>query len=254
MATSAAVRTPYVPSFYSQASGASRSAEVIVPILLSRTKVRSAVDVGCGTGSWLATLQANGVEDVLGIEGEWVQAAPLRIAPERLLLHDLTRPVPIHRRFDLAICLEVAEHLPPTRATSLVEDLTRLAPCVLFSAAVPGQGGTHHVNEQFLSYWVERFEREGFAPLDFIRPLVWSNDQVEWWYRQNIILFAVRDHPILNQDATLRTANDYLHPGLVQSLRRDLTPAPVTLGTIVRTLPGVARASLRSRLGKVLSR
>jgi SAM-dependent methyltransferase len=251
VASSAAAACPYTPSFYGQAEGACHSADVIVPIVLSRLNVGSVVDVGCGTGGWLAAFRVHGVEDVLGIDGEWVQAAQLRIPPECLLLQDLTLPVCVPRRFDLAMCLEVAEHLPNTRAAGLVRDLTRLAPCVLFSAAVPGQGGTHHVNEQPLSYWSEHFARHGFAPADLIRPLIWADERVEWWYRQNIVFFAAPEHPILRQQARLCSANDYFHPSFVQSLRRELT-AQMTLGTVFRAFPTLLQRSLHARIGKLV--
>jgi hypothetical protein len=93
-------------------------------------------------------------------------------------------------RFDLAVCLEVAEHLPASSAEAFVKFLTGLAPVVLFSAAIPGQGGTNHINEQFLSYWVKLFSQSGYHPLDVIRPIIWNDERVPFWYRQNIILFA----------------------------------------------------------------
>ena len=101
---------------------------------------------------------------------------------------DLEQPLAVDRRFNLAICLEVGEHLPPERAPGFVADLTSLAPVVLFSAAVPGQGGTHHVNEQWSEYWVALFEAEGWVCRDAVRPWIRSNEDVAWWYRQNLYL------------------------------------------------------------------
>jgi len=212
------------------------------------------VDIGCGTGSWLASFVANGVHDVLGFDGDWVNTAQLKIPVERFVRQDLTSPVAMDRRFDLAMCLEVAEHLPAGRAHSLVRDLTRLASCVLFSAAVPGQGGTNHVNEQFLSYWAEYFEQEGFVPINLIRPLIWADDKVEWWYRQNLIIFADADHPILKQDIQLRVANNYLHPRFAEQLQQKLRLEPMTMGRLVRDFPGVLRNSVRVRVGRLLGK
>jgi SAM-dependent methyltransferase len=255
MPVAAAVRSPYLPSFYAETrAGASRSAEAIVPLVLSCNRVHSVVDVGCGTGAWLASFRANGVRDVLGIDGDWVQAAQLCIPQEQFVRRDLTRPLAVERRFDLAMCLEVAEHLPATRAAGLVCDLTRLAPCVLFSAAVPGQGGTNHVNEQPLSYWSEHFARHGFAPSDLIRPLIWADERVEWWYRQNIVFFAAHEHPILAHQARSCFANDYFHPDFVHSLRRELTPPEMTLGRMARVFPGLLQRSFRTRLGRLVGR
>jgi hypothetical protein len=95
-------------------------------------------------------------------------------------------------RYDLAVCLEVAEHLPESSAADLVRALTAFAPVVLFSAAVPGQGGVGHINEQWPAYWKGLFEQHGFYRRDPIRPRIWTNERVHWWYRQNIFLFASR--------------------------------------------------------------
>jgi hypothetical protein len=86
--------------------------------------------------------------------------------------------------------MEVAEHLPPATASSLVKMLISSAPVVLFSAAVPGQGGSGHLNEQFPDYWKSLFEANGFAMFDLIRPRVWSNPDVEPWYCQNAFIFV----------------------------------------------------------------
>ena len=243
-------RSFYAPSFYGEATGALRSANLVVPLVLSCARITSVVDVGCGTGSWLAAFRANGIEDVLGFDGDWVDPNKLKIPVDRFVAHDLTTPLSVDRRFDLAVCLEVAEHLPSTRAPSLVQDLTRLAPCVLFSAATPGQGGTHHTNEQPLSYWAHYFEQEGFLPLDLLRPAIWANDKIEWWYRQNMLIFAARNEPILNLDVRLQQANDYVHPRWVQLFQQKIAPHPITLGELARAFPGALRRSIRSRFGR----
>lgn len=254
MPASASAPSFYPPRFYGDAAGAFLSANLVVPLVLGYARITSVVDVGCGTGSWLAAFRANGIEDVLGFDGDWVQATQLKIPADRLVCQDLTRPLRVNRRFDLAICLEVAEHLPETRAASFVEDLTRLAPCVLFSAAIPDQGGTGHINEQFLSYWAGHFEREGFGPVDLVRPAIWSNDKIEWWYRQNIMIFGAADQPILNADSRLRSANDYIHPRYLQQLRQKQAVAPVTLGQLAREFPGALKRSLRSRSRRLIGR
>jgi SAM-dependent methyltransferase len=191
----------YPPDYHrALADGARRSAEVIVPLVRRLVAVESVVDVGCGLGGWLAEFQRLGAEDILGIDGDGIDPRELLIPPERFLRRDLTRPVELDRTFDLAVSLEVAEHLPAECADSFVASLTRLAPVVLFSAAVPFQGGLHHLNEQWPEYWAERFRSHGFAAIDAIRPAVWQDDRVEWWYAQNILLFA-RDEALTSQPA-----------------------------------------------------
>jgi SAM-dependent methyltransferase len=181
----------YTKRFYEEIrNGSIRSAEVMVPLVLHLLPVHSVVDVGCGDGSWLSVFRKLGVDEILGIDGEYVDRSVLQIPGDRFQVADLTRPFSLARVFDLAISLEVAEHLPAGCASAFVESLCRLAPVVLFSAAIPFQGGNHHINEQWPDKWAELFRNHGYLPVDFIRKRVWQNEAVEWWYAQNALLFA----------------------------------------------------------------
>jgi len=196
---------PYTSDFYrKQAADARRSAEIIVPLVVDLIRPNSVVDVGCGVGAWLSVFMEHGVEDVLGIDGEWVDRALLKIPERRFSSFDLEKPFRIDRRFDLAMSVEVAEHLPAECAEIFVASLTRLAPVVLFSAAIPFQGGTHHLNEQWPEYWAGYFRERGYAAVDCLRKKIWRNDDVDWWYAQNILIFAHRDfletHPSLENE------------------------------------------------------
>src|SRR5262245_5516798 len=142
------------------------SAQRILDIVMDYHRPASLLDVGCGIGTWLKVAQSRGISDIAGIDGPWLDVSKLRVDQRFVGVRDLEKPFDLGRRFDLVICLEVAEHLSATAADSFIESLTRHAPVVLFSAAIPHQGGHHHVNEQFLSYWVERFGRAGFKPLN----------------------------------------------------------------------------------------
>ncbi len=172
--------------------GARRSARAIVPLVLDLVPAGSVVDVGCGQGSWLTVFQELGIDDVVGIDGDYVDRDRLEISADRFRAYDLARPFRFDRTFDLAVSLEVAEHLPGEAANDFVESLTRLAPVVLFSAAAPYQGGNNHVNEQWPAYWAERFGQRGFCPVDCLRRRIWTNADVEWWYAQNIFLYVDR--------------------------------------------------------------
>lgn len=184
----------YSAGFYREwAEGSAKSAARAIPELLNWISPRSVVDVGCGIGTWLREFQSHGVADVLGIDGDYVDRALLAIDPAHFAAQELTRRVNIDRRFDVAVSLEVAEHLPGERALSFVEDLCRLAPLVVFSAAIPGQGGTNHVNEQWQSYWAALFKRCGYEALDVLRPALWNDPEVEFWYAQNMILYASQE-------------------------------------------------------------
>src|SRR3989442_1063339 len=148
----------YTPVFFDrQRSGSRRSAEVIVPIIEQLVAPRSVVDVGCGVGTWLGEWTRRGIADVLGVDGEYVDRAALAVQPELFMAKDLARPLGVGRRFELAMSLEVAEHLPPHAADLFVAELIGLSDCILFSAAIPSQGGVGHLNEQWQSYWAAKF-------------------------------------------------------------------------------------------------
>jgi len=185
----------YSPRFYKALEErTTKSANEIVPLVLDLVQPRSVVDVGCGLGIWLATFQKYGVEDVWGFDGGWVDPTMLKIPSGRFTVHDLTQPVKSDRRFDLAISVEVAEHLPEECAEPFVRSLTALAPVVLFSAAIPFQGGTDHINEQWPAYWAQHFSRAGYSAVDCIRKAVWQNSEVAWYYAQNVLMFVDEEY------------------------------------------------------------
>ena len=167
-----------------------RSAGVIVPMVVELVKPNSVLDVGCGIGTWLAAFQAAGVDDVVGLDGEYVPGEMLEIPKDRFFAVDLNEPIQMDRRFDLVVSLEVAEHLHEIAAAGFVRSLTRLGPVVLFSAAIPFQGGEHHVNEQWLDYWSAMFARCGFVIVDCLRTRLWNDESICWWYAQNMVLFV----------------------------------------------------------------
>jgi hypothetical protein len=189
----------YDGAFYQRhRDDARRSAEIIVPLVMELVRPASVVDVGCGVAVWLDVFRRAGVERVLGLDGAHVNPRDLAIEPERFREVDLETAFEIPGRFDLAVNLEVAEHLTPAAGRALVGALTAAAPVVMFSAAVPWQGGDNHINEQWPSYWIAEFAKHGFRALDAIRPRILGDQRVVWWYRQNLLLFASpAAHPAL---------------------------------------------------------
>lgn len=188
------VDTEYTTAFYQRLrDGVARSAAVVVPLVLGLVPVRSVIDFGCGDGTWLAAFQKLGIDEILGIDGDYVDRNVFQIPAERFRAFDLTRPFSADRSFDLAMSLEVAEHLPPEFAATLVESLVGSAPVVLFSAAIPFQGGTNHINEQWPDKWAELFKKHNYLPIDFLRKQLWQNEDVEFWYAQNLLLFVRED-------------------------------------------------------------
>lgn len=230
--------------FQARSGGARRSAEVILPILFDFATPRRVVDVGCGTGSWLSVALGMGAE-VLGIDGDYVDRRQLEIPADRFLAHDLTQRLRLEETYDLAICLEVGEHLPTSGSAALVQTLTGLAPIVAFSAAVPGQGGTGHVNEQWQDFWAAHFRAEGYEPVDLVRPRVWDDAGVRYFYAQNLLVYvdpARADAAAAAGAMPLRV----VHPRLYDSARRRL-PEP-------RDALHHARQAASARLGALAKR
>ena len=182
---------PYDQTFFDRLVDRSlASARAVVPTVLKPLPITSVVDFGCGRGAWLKAFLENGVETVLGLDGDYVDTDRLLIDADQFRGVDLRRPIALDRCFDLALCLEVAEHLPARSASTLIKSLAAAAPVVLFSAALPGQGGISHINEQWPLYWERLFAGVGMRKFDVVRPLTWNNSSIDLYYRQNIYIFS----------------------------------------------------------------
>lgn len=193
--------TPYNETFFDgQVDGSLASARAVIPVLLNLlpVPVQSVVDFGCGRGTWLKACLENGVETVLGLDGDYVNPDKLLIDPNLFRATDLKQPTRLDGKFDLALCMEVAEHLPARSARGLVGSLAAAAPVVLFSAAVPGQGGTAHINEQWPPYWQRLFSAHGMHKYDVVRPMIWRDNSIELCYRQNVYVFTKEKYDSLD--------------------------------------------------------
>lgn len=184
----------YEQQFFERMDQAARSsADAVVPLVLELLSPARVIDVGSGHGEWLAAFLARGVADGLAIDGPWVDTESLAVPPEKFRVVSLDESWTVAERFDLAVCLEVAEHIPDRRSSELIGNLVSLAPAVLFSAALPGQEGTHHINEQWPEYWHRRFREKGYVRIDSIRPQIWQDPRVAWYYQQNIYLYVASE-------------------------------------------------------------
>jgi SAM-dependent methyltransferase len=228
----------YSALFYRyQREGSARSAAQVLPLLRQVLPFRSVLDVGCGAGAWLSAHQKLGVQDVLGVDGDYVDRSLLMVPARHFLPQDITQKFDLGRTFDLVQCLEVAEHIQPAASDALVDNLVRHGQRVLFSAAVPGQGGEDHINEQAYEYWRDRFALRGYRLFDFLRPKIMRETNIEPWYRLNLLLF-VHDSTIPRLDAGLRSTRiadqarvaDFSPPGyrLRKALLRQLPISTVT--------------------------
>ena len=233
------VKYAYDRLFYSYVDpGARRSARIVIDLLHSHLAVSSVLDVGCGTGSWLAEWIAADVLDVRGLDGHYVDPNCLGISVDQFQAIDLASPFDLGRQFSLVQCLEVAEHIAESSADILVRNLIAHGDLILFSAAVPGQGGEHHINEKPHEYWHRKFYEHEYRALDFIRPQIHKQAAVEPWYRFNTFLFA-RASTFERLPSALRASQ--LEPGaeipdfstLIWRIRNSLL-RPLPLGLVTR--------------------
>ena len=253
----------YTNSFFeSHSDGSASSARVILPILCEWIQFQNVVDVGCGIGNWLSVFVEKGISDVVGVDGSYVDRQMLQIERRCFVEHDLTLPLRLERRFELAMCLEVAEHLPEASANTLVESLVGLSDQILFSAAIPGQPGTGHINLQWQSYWIGKFKNHGYFCIDCVRPAVWLNPQVQYWYAQNSFLFVSEkarhsaelkqrhlsgEHDSLTDVVHPKQQAYYLEVAEKAEQRFQCSQDPGVLG-VIRNLPTAIQRALQRRL------
>lgn len=202
-----------------------KAAECILDLAFAAKQPRSVVDVGCGVGTWLSTARQKGAKEVLGLDSPDVPLSSLQISRDEFIACNLASPPNLKRRFDFAISLEVAEHLPPECGERFAAYLCDLAPTILFSAAIPHQTGNHHINLRSQSYWVEQFAKAGKTCLDIIRPRVWNCEYVPYWYAQNAFVFSddaeVTAH-FKDEAVTALTLLNVVHPELLDMYARQV--------------------------------
>ncbi len=233
----------YSGSYYSNRNDRTRySAELILSRVLDvLPRVNSAIDIGCGVGTWLAVAQASGVKDIAGYDGPWVTRENLEILDECFHESNLAEQPALTRDYDLGISLEVFEHIPTNAADKLLERLLARCRFLLFGAAIPQQGGTGHINEKPQSYWYQMICDHGFVAYDLIRPEVWSDTRIPYWYKQNLLLYVRNEEVAALPDSITpyrvgeHTLLDVIHPGLLDKHVRSKE-----------------RRSLRARLKKLL--
>lgn len=202
------------------------AAKEIVPLIMALVQPRSVIDVGCGLATWLKIFADHQVQDILGVEGPHLKKEMLAVDESKVLIADLEKKLEINRRFDLVVSLEVAEHLNPTAAKQFVNTLTSLGDIVLFSAAIPRQGGQNHINEQWPTYWQSLFREHGFYFSDIIRKKIWDNPKVDVFYKQN--MFLVCKNNLKSRFEETSTILNVVHPELFLKFRRKAFKPEVT--------------------------
>jgi len=218
---------------------------------LAQEPITSLIDVGCGTGTWLRAALDAGVTEVLGVDGVMAPASELAVPTAYIQSTDLTAPLNLGRRFSIALCLEVAEHLEAAHGPRLVQSLTNHADTVVFSAACPNQPGQHHVNCQWPEYWQQIFNAQGYTCDDSIRWAMWTESKIEPWYRQNIFI-ARRAFDKAGKEPRLRAV---LHPEMISLLNsqrkqqlRQIENGAMPLFWYFTTIPNAVVAKIYRRL------
>lgn len=207
----------YDADFYAQhVGGMSTSSQAVLGHLYQLYQPKSVVDFGCGRGAWLATAGALGSSKLKGFDGSWIGKDSLLSQEIDFTPINLAQSIPkVDQKYDLCISLEVAEHIPEVHAKSFVDALCAASDTVLFSAAIKEQGGTNHINEQRQSYWIELFKQNGYVCFDAVRPHIWENNKVEWWYKQNTFLFCHSHSEAIDTDVLKQAERkivDIVHP------------------------------------------
>ncbi len=158
--------------------------------------IQSAVDLGCGPGAYVEAFRRHGV----ACTGYEYSQIARQLGRDKLGViiqpFDLNTHI-VMAQADVAISLEVAEHIPPILGDRLVALAAQAATLVIFSAARPGQPGQGHINCQPEEYWRERFLRNGMAFCDVetqaLRTQLKATLPPEiWWLRENIQVFRAQ--------------------------------------------------------------
>jgi SAM-dependent methyltransferase len=200
---------------------------IIVPMLIKILNPQSVVDVGCGIGTFLSVFHTNGVTDIRGYDGQWVDREKLanHMDLKYFFPVDLEHEIRAERRFDLAICLEVAEHLKEQSANTLVNTLVSLSNVIVFAAAIPGQMGQNHINEQWPDYWEAKFQKAGYHFHDVFRPIFWDHGKIPRWYKQNMFLVLKKGTEKVAEKFipfACNTLKHYVHPDYFSSRVKEL--------------------------------
>ncbi|MFA6171199.1 MAG: methyltransferase domain-containing protein [Patescibacteria group bacterium] len=175
------------------------SAKAVVNILIKRFRPKSVIDIGCGIGIYLKEFEKKGI----GISGYDGAPAAIKnsLVGDKIKYHDLVKPLRLSRKFDLCLCVEVAEHLPETCENTLINSLVRLSDTLIYTAATPGQGDLliGHINERPHAYWKKKLKASGFTYKTKLTGVVrkeMAEKKAVWWVAKNLMVFQKNEKNI----------------------------------------------------------
>jgi len=190
--------------------------EIIIPKILEIISPKSVVDIGCGIGTFLNVFNRYGISNLMGLDGHWVDKSLLlkNIRANQFREIDLEKEFSLEQKYDLVVSLEVAEHLSKASASNFVKNLVNAGEVILFSAAIPNQGGQNHINEQWLSYWEKLFFKHDYVLHNIMRPILW-NTKCQTCYKQNMVVFTPKDY-LFGHEIKYSILKDVVHKELYE--------------------------------------
>lgn len=213
---------PYSTDFYDVwLPGMLQSGQHMLGYLFSFHRFERVIDFGAGAGAWLTAAGQCGARRLVGLEGAWAEAVSSDLVDRSIDFRygDLNNrefvSTAASGQFDLAICVEVAEHIDPDRSEGLIASICAAAPTVVFGAALPRQWGNGHINCRPQRFWIDLFSRQGYRCIDFFRPQFWFHPIVRHWYAQNTFLFVSEASPQALKIHQPQMLLDVYHPGTV---------------------------------------
>jgi hypothetical protein len=198
-------------------------------------------DFGCGSGNWLRCARAFGAKTVHGFDSH--RSPGKNLSAEEFTTVDLSEALVVKRRFDLAMSLEVGDHLPPASAPGLVRTLVAASDWVLFGAAVPFQGGAGSANENWLEFWAALFSKHDYLCYDILRLRFWHDASIPYYYRQNTCLFvkAGTDGALVKAGfRPTRRPPTLIHP---EQYLKSLAAKPQAMEVFIESIKAFYRAS-----------
>jgi len=188
------------------------SANIILKYLFSFYKPNSIIDIGCGSGEWLTVAKSYGIKYLVGSDINNAYQESLVKQNIQFVQLDFSKSyMNFEGKFGMCFCLYVIEYLPQARTSIFIKTLCNASDIIVFSTAYKMEN--NHAKP--LSYWAKLFSEQGFECFDIIRPYIWDNEQLDWSYRQGILVFINKTSPILNNSNLKRIQKpviDIIHP------------------------------------------
>lgn len=151
------------------------------------------IDFGCSTGLYLREMQIQ-IPELESVGYEFSKDAVDMALCKNVIEFDLTKKLDIDKKENtLGLCLEVLEHIDDSNWLPVLKNLSSLCDTIIFSAAVPGQGGTGHINCRNKIDWIYRFHTLGWiVDLDKTKHIleVMTNGYHMGWFSFNAMVLV----------------------------------------------------------------